>query len=175
MTIDMKALAADAAAAYGPDHVEADSQVVRINLDGTTVSFVAREVGSDGLFCRAFVSSTSRIEDIEGFCLSALEANFFWRETRGATLSFNSDATAIYLTERLLPSEIADAEALAHYVSGFVDTLVDWRLRVRSAQGGVEALPASADFSPQPDQDEVSGPEHDDAMAALGLGLEVFR
>lgn len=177
MLVDLEKLAADAVAAFDAESVERDATTVRIDFDDATVSFVVREEGDACVLCRAFVSALTRVDDPAALCREALEANFFWRGTEGATLSVNPSATALYLTERLSPGEIDGPEALYAYVDRFVEQIVAWRLRVRSRQGGLEALPASADFTLSPEDEavvaEAEGSE--DVEAALSSGLEVFR
>jgi len=175
MTIDVSALTADAVEAFGEEAVAGDGQVVRIDLGDTSLAFVARADGADALVCRAFVAGITRLDDPAAFCREALEANFFWSGTEGATLSVDADATALYLTERLSPDEIAGPEALGDYVRAFVETLSSWRLRVRSRQGGVDALPDSADFAvPEADRKPVPT-EPEDMHEAIRSGMEVFR
>jgi len=175
--IDIEKLAEDAVAAFGAESVERDATTVRIDLDDATVAFVVREEDDVGVLCRAFVSALTRVDDPAALCREALEANFFWRGTDGATLSVNPSATALYLTERLPPGEVDGPEALYASVDRFVEQIVAWRLRVRAHQGGLEALPASADFTLSPeDEAEVAEAEgSEDAEEAISNGLEVFR
>jgi len=144
---NLSALAANLETVFGEEHVRKDDCVVCLDFDGATLSFIVREEGDCFLLCRAFVTALTRMKDPGAFCQQALEANFFWRGTRGGCLSVNADATAMYLTERVPAEEVAGENQLFVYVQNFTRTLVDWRLRARSAQGGVEALPQSADFS----------------------------
>jgi len=145
--IDMSVLAETAAAVFGEEHVRKEGNTVSLVFDEATLSFVAREDGASCVLCRAFVTALTRMEDPASYCQQALESNFFWQGTGGACLSVNGDATALYLTDRVQADEIADADRLFACVQRFTKTLTDWRLRARTAQGGVAALPQSADFS----------------------------
>lgn len=171
---DIETLKASAIAAFGVEQVSADEQTVRLTFEETTISLCMKADAMDGILCRAFVAGLTRLDDPAPLCQEALEANFFCSGTNGAMLSIDPGATALYLTARLLPDELDGPEAMAAFISSFTDTLVDWRLRVRSHQGGLAALPASADFNVP--QDEQNPERAEDRLDTDNLvGLEVFR
>jgi len=176
VTDQVSKLAADAAAAFGEACVGVDDRTVRLAFEDVAVSLAVREEETRQIVCRSFVAGVTRVDDPAAFCREALEANFFWRGTNGATLSMDARATALYLTEFVAAADIDGPEALAAHLEGFVDTVVDWRLRVRSRQGGVDGLPQSADFSVPADELSEDGAEIGSRPPADDLtGLEVFR
>jgi len=170
-SVDLDALAANARAAFAKDVVTADAQCVRIDFGEATVTFAGRADRPGGVACRAFVTTLEGFADPAQFIRDALDANFFWQGTGGATLSFQVETGSFYLTAWALAADVADPEALRRYVGHFLDTLVSWRLRARSQKGGVEALPDSARFDPPAsDASDAGG-----LVTDLKAGMEVFQ
>ena len=81
-------------------------------------------------FCRAFVASLGEMKCPDGFAEDALAGNFFWSGTNGATLSYNEDENAFYLTDRFDDDAFSDDDAFESYVAGFMRSVMDWRERL---------------------------------------------
>lgn len=85
---------------------------------------------SAAAYCRACVARLGSLPLPPSFAEEALKGNFFWRGTDGATLSYEKDENAIYLTDRFDDGAFADEAAFADYAAGIVATLADWRARL---------------------------------------------
>ena len=59
-----------------------------------------------------------------------MAGNFFWSGTNGATLSYNEDENAFYLTDRFDDDAFGDDDAFEAYIAGFMRTVMDWRERL---------------------------------------------
>lgn len=77
---------------------------------------------------RAKVLDLGAVRRAGAFAVAAVQGNYFWGGTRGATLSLGSD-NALWLTERREAAELADAESLEACLADFALTIDDWRER----------------------------------------------
>lgn len=77
---------------------------------------------------RAKVLEMEDVRRAGAFAVAAVQGNYFWGGTRGATLSVGRDG-ALWLTERREAAELADAESLEECLSDFALTIDDWRER----------------------------------------------
>ncbi len=112
--------------------VSSDDFGFALEVDGNTLIFFSPRESSGLIYCRAKVASLDAENCPPDFAEALLQGNFFWTGTRGATLSFSEPDGMIYLTDRFDAGAFGDDEAFVRYVSDFVRTLDDWRVR-RSA------------------------------------------
>jgi len=130
MTSNLEKLAAMAAQIWSPQTVIADEIGFILDLEDTPISFFAKNNMNDVAFCRSCVASLGEMKCPEGFAEAALEGNFFWSGTNGATLSYNEAENAFYLTDRFDSDAFEGADALEAYVVDFMRTVMDWRTRL---------------------------------------------
>lgn len=85
-----------------------------------------------------------------------LQANLFWQQTSGATLSLSGDAPPHAVLARPLHWMPMDGTSFGAAVEAFVDTVESWQDQLHQAQAGTEATAEAS-----------AGPPMADAMALL--------
>lgn len=95
------------------------------------LSFTLFSDSPDGrdVYFRAKVAPLEGVADPGALCEEALQGNFFWQGTQGATLSLNDTEQALYLTDRRDATDLDEDEALRDFAEGFVQRVVLWRGR----------------------------------------------
>ncbi len=80
------------------------------------------------IYVRARVASLDGMRQAGAFARAALEGNFFWEGTHGATLAL-SDDNMLSLTERRDVEELVAPEGLEACIQDFTQAVRDWRAR----------------------------------------------
>lgn len=128
MTHDFSDIRASAEARFGEACVLRDGNAFSLVLDGGTVSFAESSGNPAMTVVRARVTDLGAVARKGGLALAALEGNFFWSGTNGATLSVDEDG-ALWLTERRPTEELAAPGGLESCLDEFVATIAAWRER----------------------------------------------
>jgi len=99
-----------------------------VSLEAVTVEFFRAAGDPAAAIVRAKLVDMSGVPRAGDFAKAAIEGNFFWGGTRGATLSIGRD-NALYATERRPLDELCDGDGLAQCLDDFAETALDWRER----------------------------------------------
>ncbi len=129
MTSELEKLAAMAAQIWSPEAVFADEIGFALEFDETVLSFFAQDDESGISYCRACITSLGGRKCPSAMAEAALAGNFFWSGTNGATLSYNKEDKAFYLTDRFEDGAFVEEDVFEAYVNGFLRNLQDWRDR----------------------------------------------
>ena len=130
MTGNLQKLAEMAVDMWTEKAVSADDIGFVLELGDVRMSFFSHDALPNTAFCRAVVASLGEMKCPPEFAEDALAGNFFWSGTNGATLSYNEDENAFYLTDRFDDDAFSDDDAFETYVAGFMRTVMDWRERL---------------------------------------------
>ena len=128
MNETFKDMAALAESRYGEAFSPQSDGAFSVAIDEGAVAFFRAAGDTASAFVRAKVLSMDEVGRSGDFAKAALAGNFFWGGTRGATLSVGAD-NALYVTERRLLGELADADGLERCLDDFGETISDWRER----------------------------------------------
>ena len=121
-----------------PEAVAMDEYGFSLDVNGDILSFFSPGGEVPACYCRAKVAELGARKCPGAFAEAALNGNFFWRGTEGATLSLNTAENAIYLTDRFDEGAFEDEKAFQAYIDGFVRTLFDWQERLDTYMTGKE-------------------------------------
>jgi Tir chaperone protein (CesT) family len=88
------------------------------------------------IFTRLGEVEVDRTAEIYGMLL---EANLFWRGTRGATFSVDPDPGIVFLADRQAEDGMT-AETLSAWLEGFLNTATYWKNRLDVANAGGSLL-----------------------------------
>ena len=123
--------------------VSASDGIWRFSADGNVFGVTQDDRGE-----RVFLFGDISMSDPEkkdALIKSAMEANYFYRGTGGATFALNPDTGALTLFEsRLL--EVLDEESFYSFVERFVNALATWN--------GIAGQAQEADAAPAPQSEE---------------------
>ncbi len=113
-----------------------------LDAGGLKLLFYVRGGSDETGLCRAGIGSPAELADPGAFAEAALEGNFFWGGTGGATLSYCAADGGVHLTDSFATDALAgDPQAFASFADGMVRAAQDWRLRFSLyAKAGKEAL-----------------------------------
>ena len=130
MTGNLEKLAEMAADMWTEKAVSTDDIGFVLELGDVKMSFFSHDGLPNTAFCRACIASLGETKCPDDFAEAALAGNFFWSGTNGATLSYNEDENAFYLTDRFDDDAFSDDDAFETYIAGFMRTVLDWRERL---------------------------------------------
>ncbi len=130
MTGNLEKLAEMASGMWTEKAVSTDDIGFVLELGDVKMSFFSHDGLPNTAFCRAIVASLGETKCPDDFAEAALSGNFFWSGTNGATLSYNEDENAFYLTDRFDDDAFSDDDAFETYIAGFMRTVMDWRERL---------------------------------------------
>lgn len=130
MTGNLEKLSEMASEMWTEKAVSADDIGFVLELGDVKMSFFSHDGLPNTAFCRAVIASLGEMKCPGEFAEEALAGNFFWSGTNGATLSYNEDENAFYLTDRFDDDAFSDDDAFEAYVAGFMRTVMDWRGRL---------------------------------------------
>ncbi len=80
------------------------------------------------IIVRACVCTLEGMQQPDAFARAALEGNFFWEGTHGATLALSAD-NELFLTEQREMEELVTPEGLDACIQDFAEAVRDWRAR----------------------------------------------
>lgn len=122
---DIKALAERM---FGREFTARGENEFSLVFEGLPVTFAAVP-GDDGMvMLRSRVVDTGGVARKGSLAVAALEGNFFWLGTKGATLSLGRDGW-LWLTDRRPVEALDDADNLAACISDLLSTTVLWQER----------------------------------------------
>ncbi len=130
MTGNLEKLAEMASGMWTEKAVSTDDIGFVLELGDVKMSFFSHDGLPNTAFCRACIASLGETKCPDDFAEAALAGNFFWSGTNGATLSYNEDENAFYLTDRFDDDAFSDDDAFETYIAGFMRTVMDWRERL---------------------------------------------
>ena len=130
MTGNLEKLAEMASGMWTEKAVSTDDIGFVLELGDVKMSFFSHDGLPNTAFCRACIASLGETKCPDDFAEAALAGNFFWSGTNGATLSYNEDENAFYLTDRFDDNAFSNEDAFETYVAGFMRTVMDWRERL---------------------------------------------
>ena len=130
MTGNLEKLAEMASGMWTEKAVSTDDIGFVLELGDVKMSFFSHDGLPNTAFCRACIASLGETKCPDDFAEAALAGNFFWSGTNGATLSYNEDENAFYLTDRFDDDVFSDDDAFEAYIAGFMRTVMDWRERL---------------------------------------------
>jgi hypothetical protein len=130
MTGNLEKLAEMASGMWTEKAVSTDDIGFVLELGDVKMSFFSHDGLPNTAFCRACIASLGETKCPDDFAEAALAGNFFWSGTNGATLSYNEDENAFYLTDRFDDDAFSDDDAFEAYIAGFMRTVMDWRERL---------------------------------------------
>lgn len=130
MTGNLEKLAEMAVDMWTEKAVYTDDIGFVLELGDVKMSFFSHDGLPNTAFCRACIASLGETKCPDDFAEAALAGNFFWSGTNGATLSYNEDENAFYLTDRFDYDAFSDDDAFEAYIAGFMRTVMDWRERL---------------------------------------------
>lgn len=122
---DIKRLAEEG---FGEAFVPRDGNAFSLVLDEGTFSFAEIPGDPAMTLVRTRALALTDVARKGGLALAALEGNFFWSGTNGATLSVGEDG-ALWLTERRPTEELAVPGGLESCLDEFAETAAAWRER----------------------------------------------
>ena len=129
MTDKLQRLADMAVAIWTQQAVSTDDFGFVLEPGLATFSFFSPSENSDVAYCRVCLAQLGDMPCPPGFAEDALQGNFFWTGTNGATLSYNEAENAFYLTDRFDVKAFPSQEMFEDYVNNALRTLQDWRAR----------------------------------------------
>ena len=130
MTSNLEKLGEMASEMWTEKAVSTDDIGFVLELGDVKMSFFSHDALPNTAFCRACIASLGETKCPDDFAEAALAGNFFWSGTNGATLSYNEDENAFYLTDRFDDDAFSDDDAFETYIAGFMRTVMDWRERL---------------------------------------------
>ena len=130
MTGNLEKLAEMASGMWTEKAVSTDDIGFVLELGDVKMSFFSHDGLPNTAFCRACIASLGETKCPDDFAEAALAGNFFWSGTNGATLSYNEDENAFYLTDRFDDDAFSDDDSFEAYIAGFMRTVMDWRERL---------------------------------------------
>jgi len=142
-----QALLATLADRLGVGPITADDDHVSVFSFGEIDVLVSADDQSLTIFARLGEVPRGDAEFLE----SLLEANLFWQDTGGATLSLEPFSRMVLLALRWTPVQADSLEALESAIEAFAESAIVWtrtidRLRQDSASAPSTATPAPADL-----------------------------
>ena len=130
---------ADMAQGFAPPEAVAMSEAgFSLDINGDTLSFFSPDGEAAASYCRAKVAELGARKCPGAFAEAALNGNFFWSGTEGATLSLNTTENSIYLTDRFDEGAFQSEAAFKDYINGFLRTLFDWQERLETFMAETE-------------------------------------
>lgn len=123
---------------------DADDGTFTLELDDRTLVSIAVDRGGDALTLYAPVTATPLAEP--HLVRRALEANFLWRRTGGATLAIEPGSGQLVLHARLQLSGL-QVPAFARALEGFAEQVASWSAEL--AGGTFHASPPTPDADAQ--------------------------
>ena len=103
--------------------------VYSVDFDGVKLVLFTSNDDSENIYFRAKVASLEGTDDPGRLCEEALQGNFFWSGTGGATLSLNREERALYLTDCLSADDLPDADAILAACRNLLRVVRDWQIR----------------------------------------------
>jgi Tir chaperone protein (CesT) family len=120
-----------------PDLTADEDGYVALTFDGQELHLQYEEDTRQVMgFTRLGEVEVERTAEIYGMLL---EANMFWRGTRGATFSVDPDPGIVFLADRR-PEDDMTAESLSEWLEGFLNTATYWKKRLDVANAGGSLL-----------------------------------
>lgn len=128
MTADFNQLMIFAQAKYADGFTRIGDGEFAVSTDSFVLHFASLPGNPAMVLIRTRILGMDDVRRAEDFAKAVLAGNFFWSGSRGATLSVGEDG-GLYLTERRMADELADAEGLEACIDEFTETVGDWRER----------------------------------------------
>ena len=120
--------------------VEINESGFTLNVQDAQLMFFVPQGDTGTAYCRALIGKFGDNECPGDFAEAALNANFFWRATEGATLSLNEQENAVYLTDRFDEGAFEDESAFTDYINTFLRNIYDWQLHIDDYINAKEAM-----------------------------------
>ncbi|MBQ9727083.1 MAG: type III secretion system chaperone [Kiritimatiellae bacterium] len=128
MTHDFSDIRRAAEERFGAACVPRGGEAFSLVLPDMTASFAPIPGAPALVLVRTRVLDTNGLSRKGGLALAALEGNFFWSGTNGATLSLGEDG-ALWLTERRPVEELSAPGGLGACLDELAGTAAAWRER----------------------------------------------
>ena len=135
----LQRLADMAAEITSKEAVETNESGFTLIVQDAQLMFFVPQGDTGAAYCRALIGKFGDSECPGAFAEAALMANFFWRATEGATLSFNEQENAVYLTDRFDEGAFEDESAFTDYINTFLRNVYDWQLHIDDYNNAKEA------------------------------------
>ncbi len=120
--------------------VETNENGFTLNVQDVQLRFFTPNDDAGTAYCRARIGTFNDGGCSGDFAEAALMANFFWRATEGATLSFNEQENAVYLTDRFDQGAFEDENAFTDYLNMFLRNVYDWQQQMDDAIHAKETI-----------------------------------
>lgn len=130
---------------FGDAAVQTDENVLVVTVEeNLSMTLFSDGPDSRDIYFRSKVAALAGTADPGALCEDALQGNFFWQGTEGASLSLNDAEQALYLTDRRDAEDLDDDETLRAFCERFLHMVLLWRARrddyLSVEEGGKEAL-----------------------------------
>ena len=118
-----------AATVFGDAGELSEEGVYTVDFDGVKLALFTSDNDPGDVYFRAKIASLEGTDNPGKLCEEALQGNFFWSGTGGATLSLNREERTLYLTDRLSAESLPDADAVLAACRDLMRIVRDWQRR----------------------------------------------